>query len=61
MLFLEFSIMFFFFFFALVLSDSDISAVSMQGDAGQPGLPGTMGPAGKTVSMSSRQVVETPT
>lgn len=30
-----------------------VLAVSVQGDAGQPGLPGTMGPAGKTVSMSS--------
>ncbi len=27
--------------------------VSAQGDSGQPGLPGTMGPAGKTVSMHS--------
>ncbi len=44
------------FFFLVFLNCPNLKAtlvVSAQGDAGQSGLSGTMGPAGKTVSVSS--------
>lgn len=53
--FLSSSIFFIFFKFLLKLRNKirkQILVVSAQGDAGQPGFPGTIGSAGKTVSVS---------